>query len=259
VKFARLGYEVFYLTIQILDVFTSLSLTLYARCRLSAGTEFLLKEPVVDLSQFRREYLKGGLVRSDLNVNPVHQFTDWFDQARQTKIGDPTAMVLATVGEDGMPSQRTVLLKYFDEKGFVFFTNFDSRKAHEIKASQKVSLLFVWLELERQVMINGSAAKISAADSAKYFLSRPKESQMAAWVSSQSHTLSSRQMLMQKFQEMKRKVGEGKVPLPSFWGGYRVVPEEVEFWQGRKNRLHDRFLYHRSTDGTWQPPERLAP
>jgi len=213
----------------------------------------------VDLSQFRREYLKGGLSRSDLEANPVHQFTQWFEQARKTKIGDPTAMVLATVSESGMPSQRTVLLKYYDETGFVFFTNFDSRKAHEIKENQKVSLLFVWLELERQVMVNGSASKISAADSAKYFMSRPKESQMAAWVSSQSHTLSSRQMLLQKFQEMKRKVGEGKVPLPSFWGGYRVEPEEIEFWQGRKNRLHDRFHYVRSADGMWLPPARLAP
>lgn len=212
----------------------------------------------VDVSQFRREYLKGGLNRADLDGDPVAQFTQWFDQARKTNIADPTAMILATVDADGQPSQRTVLLKYYDEKGFVFFTNYESRKAKEIKENQKVSLLFVWLELERQVMINGIASRISAVDSAKYFMSRPKESQMAAWVSSQSHALSSRQMLMQKFEEMKRKVGEGKVPLPSFWGGYRVEPTEVEFWQGRKNRLHDRFCYHKSEDGSW-PLERLAP
>jgi pyridoxamine 5'-phosphate oxidase len=213
----------------------------------------------VDLSQFRREYLKAGLSRTELNANPVLQFSTWFEQARETEIADPTAMVLATVGSGGRPSQRTVLLKYFDEKGFVFFTNFESRKAMEIAGNANVSLLFVWLELERQVMINGSASKISVAESAKYFMSRPKESQMAAWVSSQSHPLTSKQILMQKFQEMKTKIGEGKVPLPSFWGGYRVEPVEIEFWQGGKNRLHDRFLYKKTeTPGQWDI-SRLAP
>ena len=213
----------------------------------------------MDISQFRREYLKGGLSRANLKEDPILQFAEWFDQARKTEIADPTAMTLATVGTDGQPSQRTVLLKYYDEKGFVFFTNFESRKAREIKDNGKVSLLFVWLDLERQVMINGIASKISAAESAKYFMTRPKESQMAAWVSSQSHTLSSRQILLQKFQEMKRKIGEGKVPLPSFWGGYRVEPVEIEFWQGRKNRLHDRFLYTKTTDSNKWAIERLAP
>lgn len=213
----------------------------------------------MDLSQFRREYLQGGLSRDGLENNPVNQFTQWFEQARKTSIADPTAMILATVSEAGLPSQRAVLLKYYDEKGFVFFTNFESRKAQEIEANPNVSLLFVWLELERQVMINGPAAKISTADSAKYFMTRPKESQMAAWVSSQSHTLTSRQVLMQKFHEMKKKIGEGKVPLPSFWGGYRVVPHEIEFWQGRKNRLHDRFLYSLEADGSWAAPRRLSP
>ncbi len=213
----------------------------------------------MDLSQFRREYLKGGLSRSSLHVNPIIQFTEWFEQARNTDIPDPTAMILATVGSNGQPSQRTVLLKYYDMKGFVFFTNFESRKASEIRQNSKVSLLFVWLDLERQVMINGTAAKISTAESAKYFVTRPKESQMAAWVSSQSNPLTSRQILLQKFEEMKRKIGEGKVPLPSFWGGYRVEPVEIEFWQGRKNRLHDRFLYHKKGDpGEWSI-ERLAP
>lgn len=215
----------------------------------------------MDLSQFRREYLRGGLCRTALNADPVLQFTEWFEQARKTSIADPTAMVLATVGRGGQPSQRTVLLKYYDEKGFVFFTNFDSRKAGEIKDNARVSLLFVWLELERQVMINGAASRISAAESAKYFISRPKESQMAAWVSSQSRPLTSRQILMQKFEEMKRKIGEGKVPLPSFWGGYRVSPVEIEFWQGRENRLHDRFLYTKINDNnpnSWTI-ERLAP
>ena len=212
----------------------------------------------MDISHFRREYLHGGLNRSDLNSDPVEQFADWFEQARKTKIADPTAMILATVNDRGQPSQRTVLLKYFDHTGFVFFTNYGSRKAEEIKVNDKVSLLFVWLELERQIMINGSAHKISAADSAKYFLTRPKESQVAAWVSSQSHVLSSRQALMQKFGEMKKKFSEGKVPLPSFWGGYRVVPEEIEFWQGRENRLHDRFLYRKTDRSQWSI-ERLMP
>jgi pyridoxamine 5'-phosphate oxidase len=213
----------------------------------------------LDISQFRREYLRGGISREDLEADPVTQFSLWFDQAQKTTVSDPTAMALATVNSDGQPSQRTVLLKYYDGKGFVFFTNFGSRKAAEIKENHKVSLLFSWLELERQVMINGRAQKISTAESAKYFLTRPKESQLAAWVSSQSHKLSSRQILLQKFQEMKSKIGEGKVPLPSFWGGYRVEPSEVEFWQGRKSRLHDRFLYTHASDRNSWSVERLAP
>ena len=212
----------------------------------------------MDISNFRREYLQGGLNRSDLNDDPVEQFASWFEQARKTKIADPTAMILATVNGAGQPSQRTVLLKYFDHSGFVFFTNYGSRKAEEIKHNEKVSLLFVWLELERQIMINGTASKISTADSAKYFLTRPKDSQIAAWVSSQSHALSSRQALLQKFGEMKKKFNQGKVPLPSFWGGYRVVPSELEFWQGRENRLHDRFLYTQKSNGSWDI-ERLMP
>lgn len=214
----------------------------------------------MDLSQFRREYLLGGVSRKDLDPDPQKQFSLWFEQARKTSVADPTAMILATVGPDGQPSQRTVLLKYYDENGYVFFTNFESRKAREIAGNNRVSLLFVWLELERQVQINGTAERISTAESAKYFMTRPKESQIAAWVSSQSHKLSSRQILMQKFQEMKFKIGEGKVPLPSFWGGYRVTPKEIEFWQGRKSRLHDRFLYTRtdSTPSGWII-DRLSP
>jgi len=217
------------------------------------------REYVVDLSAFRRDYLRGGLSRTDLEKDPMVQFTNWFEQAQQTDIPDSTAMILATVNSKGQPSQRTVLLKYYDGNGFVFFTNFSSRKAGEMKDNQQVSIIFVWLDLERQVIINGSAEKISSTESAKYFMSRPKESQMAAWVSSQSHPVSSRQMLMQKFQEVKTKIGEGKVPLPSFWGGYRVKPIEMEFWQGRENRLHDRFLYSKDTISDVWSHERLAP
>ncbi len=212
---------------------------------------------ILDISNFRREYLKGGLLRNSLDPDPIQQFGNWLEQARNTNIADPTAMILATAGADGQPSQRTVLLKYFDADGFVFFTNYGSRKAHEISDNSKVNLLFVWLELERQISISGTASKISTADSARYFMSRPRDSQVAAWVSSQSHPLSSRQFLMQKFHEMKTKFGEGKVPLPSFWGGYRVAPRSIEFWQGRKNRLHDRFLYTPEAGG-WKI-ERLAP
>lgn len=211
----------------------------------------------MDISQFRREYLRAGLTRAELMEDPVDQFASWFEQARKIVVNDPTAMILATVGKDGMPSQRAVLLKYYDQSGFVFFTNQESRKATEMAENAQVSLLMVWLDLERQIRINGMAKKISTADSAKYFMSRPKDSQVAAWVSSQSRVISSRKMLMQKFGEMKHKFSEGKVPLPSFWGGYRVEPVAFEFWQGRENRLHDRFTYTQK-DGGWNI-ERLAP
>lgn len=211
----------------------------------------------MDISHFRREFLKGGLKREDLDPDPINLFNGWFEQARKTQNTDPTAMVLATVDGNGRPSQRSVLLKYFDGNGFVFFTNYGSRKAEDISGNNRVCLLFAWLEMDRQVRINGHAEKISTTDSARYFVSRPRDSQIAAWVSSQSHQLSSRQALMQKFSEMKKKFGEGKIPLPTFWGGYRVVPDEIEFWQGRVNRLHDRFLYVRNED-SWAV-ERLSP
>ncbi len=211
----------------------------------------------MDIGNFRREYLKDGLERSDLADSPVQQFGRWFNQAKDTDIPDPNAMILSTVSGDGQPSQRTVLLKYYDEDGFVFFTNKASRKAHEIEGNAKVNLHFVWLELERQISIAGTATPISVAESTRYFMTRPRNSQIAAWVSNQSSAISSRQLLLQKFQEMKQKFVNGDVPLPSFWGGYRVSPSSVEFWQGRENRLHDRFLYTRS-DGPWEI-ERLAP
>jgi pyridoxamine 5'-phosphate oxidase len=211
----------------------------------------------MDISNFRREYLKSGLERKDLLTDPMAQFSHWFNQAKDTGILDPNAMILATVSKEGRPSQRTVLLKYYDEKGFVFFTNQKSRKANEIGENDQVNLHFLWLELERQISINGCAKAITAAESARYFITRPRDSQIAAWVSTQSQKISSRQLLLKSFSDMKAKFGKGDIPLPSFWGGYRVEPETVEFWQGRKNRLHDRFLYQREND-TWAV-ERLAP
>jgi len=211
----------------------------------------------VDISNFRREYLKSGIEHDDLLNDPVEQFSLWFDQAKETDILDPNTMILSTVSREGQPSQRAVLLKYFDRDGFVFFTNKESRKAHEIEGNPKVNLHFVWLELERQISIAGIATPISVTESARYFMSRPRNSQIAAWVSNQSSAISSRNLLMQKFQEMKQKFSNGDVPLPSFWGGYRVTPSSIEFWQGRENRLHDRFLYTLVNSG-WQV-ERLAP
>ena len=211
----------------------------------------------MDISHFRREYLKSGLERKDLLTDPMAQFSHWFNQAKDATIPDPNAMILATVAKDGWPSQRTVLLKYYDENGFVFFTNQKSRKAREIDENSRVNLHFVWLELERQISIQGTAGKISTAESARYFITRPRDSQIAAWVSTQSKAISSRQLLLKGFSDMKAKFGRGDIPLPSFWGGYRVEPVAIEFWQGRKNRLHDRFLYTRHGEN-WEI-ERLAP
>jgi len=211
----------------------------------------------MDLSDFRKEYSDRGLRRADLNEDPVVQFALWFQQAIDLGVHEPNAMTLATTDERGMPFQRTVLLKSFDHEGFIFFTNYGSRKAAQIAANPRVSLLFPWLILERQVIIQGRAEKISTAESLKYFLSRPRESQIGAWVSNQSEVISSRKFLLQKLTEIRDKFAQGEVPLPSFWGGYRVVPEMIEFWQGGAARLHDRFLYTRA--GRDWKIDRLSP
>ena len=211
----------------------------------------------MDLAAFRKEYSDRGLRREDLNADPVAQFSEWFIQATEVGVHEPNAMTLATVDEDGMPFQRTVLLKYFDREGFVFFTNYSSRKSKQIAANPRVSLLFPWITLERQVIIQGRAEKISTAESLRYFASRPRESQIGAWVSNQSEVITSRKFLMQKLAEIRDKFQHGEIPLPSFWGGYRVAPESIEFWQGGPARLHDRFLYRQQDDG-WAI-ERLAP
>lgn len=212
----------------------------------------------MDIEIFRREYLAGGLKREDLQDDPLDQFRLWLDQTIASGLGDPTAMVVATVAEDGQPSQRIVLLKHYDAKGFIFYTNYGSRKAQEIAANGKVSLLFPWNALDRQVKVCGRAEKISAAESLKYFLTRPRDSQLAAWASDQSRKISSRDFLMTQLAHMKEKFAEGEVPLPDFWGGIRVIPHEIEFWQGGEHRLHDRFVYELGDDRSWSI-HRLAP
>jgi len=211
----------------------------------------------MDLAEFRKEYSDRGLHREELNQDPVAQFSAWFIQATELAVHEPNAMTLATVDASGMPWQRTVLLKYYDRDGFVFFTNFGSRKSKQIALNPQVSLLFPWLTLERQVIIQGRAQKISTAESLRYFATRPRESQLGAWISDQSEVITSRKFLLQKLAEIREKFQQGEIPLPSFWGGYRVVPVAVEFWQGGPARLHDRFLYRRQDSG-WTI-ERLAP
>lgn len=210
------------------------------------------------LDQIRREYLQGGLRRDDLPDDPLLLFETWQAQAIACGLPDPTAMVVATVAADGQPSQRLVLLKQLDARGFVFFTNYGSRKAREIAANAQVSLLFPWHGMERQVRVCGRAEKVSLAESLRYFATRPRDSQLAAWASQQSTPLSSRDFLMHQLAHMKDKFAHGEVPLPDFWGGIRVSPHEIEFWQGGASRLHDRFQYSRSGGAPWQI-QRLAP
>lgn len=212
----------------------------------------------LDLENLRREYLQGGLELTDLAANPIEQFKRWMEQTIATQIPDPTAMTIATVDSTGQPSQRIVLLKQFDEKGFVFYTNLRSRKAKDLLQNPKISLHFPWHFIERQVKICGIAEQLSAADVLKYFVTRPRDSQIGAWASQQSRPISSRALLMQQFESMKNKFAKGEVPLPDFWGGFRVKPHQIEFWQGRANRLHDRFQYNLQQDKSWKI-ERLEP
>ena len=194
-----------------------------------------------DLSNLRKEYLQSGITRDNLHESPIEQFSLWFSQAMEANIIEPSAMSLAT--SDNYIGIRTVLLKYFDEKGFVFFTNYESKKSKQIQNNPQAAILFPWLALERQVKIIGSVEKITKLESFKYFSSRPKDSQLGAWASQQSSKISSRSVLAEQFASMKKKFSDGEIPLPDFWGGYRVIPKSIEFWQGRENRLHDRFIY----------------
>jgi pyridoxamine 5'-phosphate oxidase len=211
----------------------------------------------MDLEALRREYLKDGLERENLADDPFDQFEKWMAQFLELGLADPTAMTVATVAPDGQPSQRIVLLKHVDQSGFVFYTNYSSRKASEIDTNPKISLHFPWHVVERQIKVCGVAEKVSQAESLRYFTSRPKGSQLAAAASPQSQVISSRSLLLNEFERLKQKFREGEIPLPDFWGGYRVVPSEIEFWQGGQNRLHDRFRYSRSGDA-WEI-DRLAP
>ncbi len=212
----------------------------------------------MDLTDIRREYTKGGLRRDDLPKEPLDLFNKWLQQAVDANLPDPTAMTVATVNADGQPFQRIVLLKDINDDGFIFYTNLSSRKAAQLQINNKISLHFPWHILERQVHVTGHVEQLSTLEVMKYFSSRPKESQIAAWASKQSSRLSARQVLEGKFFELKQKFAAGEVPLPSFWGGYRVKFDSIEFWQGGKHRLHDRFIYLRNDNNDWDI-ERLAP
>ncbi|MEO0436857.1 MAG: pyridoxamine 5'-phosphate oxidase [Pseudomonadota bacterium] len=206
----------------------------------------------------RRDYTMGGLSDEDMPTSPFELFGRWLEQAVDASLADPTAMALSTIDAEGRPWQRLVLLKGFSSDGFVFYTNYGSEKAEAISRESRVSLLFPWNELERQVIVGGRAEKVVAAESAAYFLSRPEESQLAAWASRQSRPISSKAVLEQAFSDIKAKFAHGDIPVPDFWGGYRVVPERIEFWQGGAHRLHDRYRYTLADDGDWHW-QRLQP
>lgn len=210
------------------------------------------------ISDIRRDYTQAGLDTTDLTPEPFALFERWLQNVIDADLRDPTAMTVATVDKSGQPSQRIVLLKDFSEKGFVFYTNTSSRKAQDLAGNPKISIHFPWHLLERQVKVCGTVQSLTKSEVAKYFLTRPKPSQVAAYASAQSRPISSKQVLLAKFNEAKVKFANGDVPLPSFWGGYRVVPHEIEFWQGGEHRLHDRFLYTKNQQGIWQT-ERLMP
>ncbi len=212
----------------------------------------------LNLEDFRREYTRGGLDLPDLAASPYDQFSRWMEQIIKSGIPDPNAMTVATVDATGQPSQRIVLLKHADEKGFVFYTNLKSNKARDLQQNPKISLHFPWYFLERQVKVCGVAEQLSTPEVLKYFITRPRDSQLGAWASNQSKPISSRALLMQQFEVMKNKFAKGEVPLPDFWGGFRVKPHLIEFWQGGAARLHDRFQYCLQNDGSWVI-QRLEP
>ncbi len=206
----------------------------------------------------REQLMRDGLLRASLCADPYRQFEQWFDVVMKSDLPEPNAMSLATVDTEGQPWQRLVLLKTFDNDGFVFFTNYESRKAHQIEVNNKVSILFPWHALGRQVKVTGNAEKISTAESLGYFLTRPRGSQIGAWASPQSKVITSRALLDIKVNEIKQKFAHGEIPLPDYWGGYRIRPQTFEFWQAREDRLHDRFLYRANLEQGWFI-ERLAP
>ncbi|GAB3654822.1 pyridoxamine 5'-phosphate oxidase [Nocardioides korecus] len=210
------------------------------------------------LADLRREYGAAGLLEADLAPDPVTMFGRWFDQAGASGIHEPNAVVVSTVGPDGGPSSRTVLLKGLDERGFVFYTNYDSRKGHDLDARPGCALLFPWHDLERQVRVEGRAERVSDAESSAYFARRPRGSQLGAWASPQSHEVASREELDQRYADAQARFEGRDVERPPHWGGFRVVPAVVEFWQGRPGRMHDRIVYRRDDAGEWTTV-RLAP
>jgi pyridoxamine 5'-phosphate oxidase len=210
-----------------------------------------------EIHHLREDYKHEPLDEETLDKDPVEQFRVWFEEAHASGIPEPNAMTLGTADKSGRVACRTVLLKAYDDRGFVFFTNYGSRKAAQMAENPHAALLFPWVALARQVEIAGPVEKISPAESIAYFLSRPVGSRLGAWVSEQSKVISSRSVLVAKYEELKRRFADGEIPKPDFWGGYRVVPETIEFWQGGGDRLHDRFLYTRK-DGTWTRA-RLSP
>jgi pyridoxamine 5'-phosphate oxidase len=205
----------------------------------------------------RSEYTREGLAEADVDADPVVQFGRWFEQANSAGLLEPTAMTLATSAPDGRPSARMVLLRGFDQRGFVFYTNYESRKAAELAGNPRAALVFWWGELERQVRIEGRVERTTREESEAYFHSRPPGSQLSAAASPQSQVIDGRAVLERRVAAMATSQRDGQVPLPDFWGGYRLAPEVIEFWQGRPNRLHDRLRYRRTADG-WRM-DRLAP
>jgi pyridoxamine 5'-phosphate oxidase len=212
----------------------------------------------MSLADLRKDYALAGLLEKDLARDPFRQFEQWFQEAQAASLPEPNAMTLATAGRDGRSSARLVLLKAVDGRGFTFFTNYESRKARELEANPCATLVFPWLALERQVVINGPVAKIAREESEAYFHSRPRGSQLSAWVSPQSSVIASRAVLEEGLRTLEARFAGKEVPLPPAWGGFRLSPETVEFWQGRRNRLHDRLRYRRAPSGDWVV-ERLAP
>ncbi|MEQ8976049.1 MAG: pyridoxamine 5'-phosphate oxidase [Coleofasciculus sp. C1-SOL-03] len=210
------------------------------------------------IADLRREYSLQQLNKKDAHPNPFEQFTLWFDQAVAAKLPEPNAMTLATATSDGKPSARMVLLKGYDERGFVFYTNYKSRKGQQLLANPWGAIAFWWTQLERQVRIEGQIEQVSAEESDAYFHSRPQDSQLGAWASEQSQVIDSREVLEQRLQQLKKEYETKTIPRPPHWGGFRLIPVAIEFWQGRPSRLHDRLLYQRTAEGSWMI-QRLSP
>jgi len=212
----------------------------------------------VTIDKERKDYVRFSLREEDVDPDPIRQFQRWFDEATQSEVHDPNAMTLATATADGRPSARVVLLRGVDERGFAFFTNYQSKKARELGANPRAALVFFWHDLERQVRIEGRVERATAPESDQYFQSRPVGAKIGAWASPQSEVIPSRDELEKRCREIENRFSDGPIPRPANWGGYRVVPEAIEFWQGRPNRLHDRLRYTRSAEDGWII-ERLAP